>query len=41
MGTFDLLSEPLRIKCELTGKSEKSPGHYFGIDCFILEPIEG
>ncbi len=41
LGTFELISEPLRIKCELTGKSEKSPGYYFGIDCFILEPVEG
>ena len=41
LGTFDLISEPLRIKCELTGKSEQSPGYYFGVDCFILEPVEG
>ena len=40
LGTFDLISEPLRIRCELTGKSEQSPGHYFGVDCFILEPVE-
>ncbi|MCH7870949.1 MAG: DUF2961 domain-containing protein [Planctomycetes bacterium] len=41
LGTFELISEPLRIKCELTGKSEQSAGYYFGIDCFILEPVEG
>ena len=38
LGTFDLPAEPLRIKAVLTGKSEQSPGFYFGVDCVLLEP---
>lgn len=37
LGTFEL-NGPAKIKCEVTGKSEKSPGYYFGVDCFIVEP---
>jgi hypothetical protein len=39
LGTFDL-SGPTKIKCEVTGKAEKSPGYYFGVDCFIIEPAK-
>lgn len=39
LGTFDLAAQPLRIKVEVVGKSEQSPGYYFGVDCIILEPL--
>ncbi|MBU0638794.1 MAG: DUF2961 domain-containing protein [Planctomycetes bacterium] len=41
LGVYDLTGQTLRVKCEVTGKAEKSPGYYFGVDCIILEPVEG
>lgn len=39
LGAHDLPAGPLKIKCELIGKAENSPGYFLGIDCVILEPV--
>jgi hypothetical protein len=40
LGVFDLPAGPLHVTCEVTGKSDKSPGYYFGVDCIIVEPVK-
>jgi hypothetical protein len=37
LGTFDLREGQNRVKVEVTGKNEKSPGYYVGIDGFLLK----
>jgi hypothetical protein len=39
LGVLDLMAEPLRVKVQVIGKSDRSPGYFFGVDCVILEPV--
>jgi hypothetical protein len=38
LGTFKLPAGPVRLRFEVTGTNDVSPGYFFGIDCVILEP---
>ncbi|MGD8453762.1 MAG: DUF2961 domain-containing protein [Phycisphaerae bacterium] len=40
LGEFDLPAGPLRLRVEVVGKSERSPGYFFGVDCIIVEPVK-
>ncbi|MFH1748115.1 MAG: glycoside hydrolase family 172 protein [Planctomycetota bacterium] len=39
LGNYDLPAGPLKIRSQVVGKNEQSPGYYFGVDCVILEPL--
>jgi len=38
LGVHELGEGPLRLKVEVVDKNEQSTGHFFGVDCVILEP---
>jgi len=38
LGIYDLPAGPLRVRAEVVGKNEDSPGYYFGVDCIVVEP---
>lgn len=40
LGTHELPALPLKIKVEVTGKSDASPGYYFGVDAVVLTPAK-
>lgn len=40
LGVMDLPAGPLKLKFEVVGKNEKSPGYFLGIDCIVLETVK-
>jgi hypothetical protein len=41
LGVVNTQGDSLRLSAQVVGKNEKSPGYFFGLDCVILEPVEG
>ena len=39
LGVHKLAAGPLKMRFEVIGKSERSPGYFFGVDCVELEPV--
>lgn len=40
LGTFDLAAGGHKLSVRVTGKSEKSKGYLFGLDCLVLRPAK-
>ena len=40
LGEFELRGPSVRLKVQVVGKSEQSPGFFFGVDAVIVEPVK-